>query len=96
MGAVPLVYGSSKVKDIFPDDHAGIEIADFESPKHLAEYLHHLNRNDSEYEKHLKFKIKGGVKNKVLIDLMANRKWGINNDRKKGIFVKLSSIFFIC
>jgi len=84
-GAVPIVYGSSKIKELFPDEQTGIEISEFKSPKDLALFISNLNQNDSEYEKYLKFKKKGGVRNKVLLDLMNKRKWGIHNDRIKGM-----------
>ena len=71
---------------MFPDEKTAIEITDFKNPQELAKFINELNNNDAEYEKYLKFKKKGGVKNKILLDLMDKRKWGINNDRKKGIF----------
>jgi hypothetical protein len=51
----------------------------------LALFINNLNQNDSEYAKYLKFKKKGGVRNKILLDLMEKRKWGIHNDRIKGM-----------
>jgi hypothetical protein len=74
---------------LFPAEKTAIEITDFKNPQELAKFINELNNNDTEYEKYLKFKKKGGVKNKILLDLMDKRKWGINNDRKKGIFNKI-------
>ena len=74
---------------MFPAEKTAIEITDFKNPQELAKFINELNNNDTEYEKYLKFKKKGGVKNKILLDLMDKRKWGINNDRKKGIFNKI-------
>ncbi len=87
VGSVPIVYGSSKAREIFPDNQTAIEVLDFDSPKELADFLLHLNRQDSEYDKYLKFKAKNGVKNSHLLDLMQNREWGINNDRLKGNYI---------
>lgn len=53
----------------------------------MADFLSNLNNNDSEYEKYLKYKTKGGVKNKILLDLMSKRKWGIDNDRIRGSYI---------
>ena len=80
---MPIVYGSPKSKDIFPDNHSAIEILDFKNPKELAKYLLELNENDEEYDKYLNFKKQGGVINKILLDLMKNREWGIDSDRDK-------------
>lgn len=77
---MPIVYGSPKAKDVFPDNHSAIEVLDFKNPKELAKYLLELNENDEEYDKYLKFKKKDGVTNKILLDLMKNREWGIDND----------------
>jgi hypothetical protein len=80
-----LIYGSSKVKELLPDEQTGIEISDFKKPQDLAIFINELNKNDSEYEKYLRFKKKGGIRNRILLDLMEERKWGIHNDRIKGI-----------
>ena len=87
IGSVPIVYGSPKSKDIFPDNHSAIEILDFKNPKELAKYLLELNENDEEYDKYLNFKKQGGVINKILLDLMKNREWGIDNDRNKPSYI---------
>ena len=60
---------------------------DFDNPKQLAYFLINLNKEDSEYDKYLRFKTKNGVKNRHLLDLMQNREWGINNDRVKGNYI---------
>ncbi len=77
------MYGSSKSKDIFPDSHSAIEVLDFKNPKDLADYLHFLDKNDTEYEKYLAFKKPGGVTNKIVRNLISQREWGINNDRTR-------------
>ena len=87
VGSVPIVYGSSKARELFPDNRTAIEVLDFESPKQLANYLNNLNSDDSRYDEYIRFKTKNGVKNKHLLDLMSKRKWGINNDRIKGNYI---------
>ncbi len=84
---MPLAYGSSKIGEILPEKQTVIDILDFKNAEALANYLNKLNKNDTEYEKYLKYKKPGGVKNQVLLDLMSKRKWGINNDRQKGSFI---------
>lgn len=87
VGSVPIIYGSSSVKEIFPDTRTAIEILDYKSPEQLATFLNQLNQNDTEYDTYLRFKTKNGVKNKLLLDLMSTRKWGINNDYIKGNYI---------
>lgn len=70
---MPIVYGSPKVDDILPDAGTAIEVLDFKSARHLASYLHELNRNDTAYDEYLKYKRKGGVRNKFLLELLAKR-----------------------
>ena len=45
---VPVVYGASTVHKLVPP-HSYIDVRHFKSPKHLAEYLLHLDKNDEEY-----------------------------------------------
>jgi alpha-1,3-fucosyltransferase 10 len=83
VGSVPVVYGSSRLQDMLPDSHSAIEVLKFEGPRQLAAYLHELNANDTEYNKYLRYKRPNGVNNRVLIDMMNSRQWGINNDRTR-------------
>ncbi len=53
IGSVPITYGSSKLKDILPDEKTSIDIRNFENPIKLAEYINILNQNDTEYEGNL-------------------------------------------
>jgi alpha-1,3-fucosyltransferase 10 len=87
IGSVPIVYGSAKSKEIFPSEKSAIEILDFKSAKELADFIHRLNQNDTEYDEYLTFKKKNGVTNKVLVDLLSKRGWGINNDRIRGSYI---------
>jgi alpha-1,3-fucosyltransferase 10 len=87
VGSVPIVYGSKRIKDLYPDEKSAIDVRDFENAEELAKFLQELNDNDEEYESYLKYKT-DGVKNKHLIELMENRKWGINNDRVRGNFIE--------
>ena len=59
IGSVPLIYGSPKIKDILPNNKSAIEILDFKSPKHLADFINDLNQNDEEYDKYLEYKTEG-------------------------------------
>ncbi|GAB1601209.1 alpha-(1,3)-fucosyltransferase 10-like [Argonauta hians] len=74
VGTVPVILGSSKVKDFLPDKKSAIIIDDFDTPESLAKYLHFLNENDTEYEKYLQWK-KTGITNNYLKKLMAQREW---------------------
>ncbi len=87
-GTVPIVYGSSKVSDLFPTNKSAIEIVHFGGPKALAEFIHKVNKNDSQYEEYLTYKKKNGVTNTFLISLMTNRTWEINNDPVKGNYIE--------
>ena len=58
-GSVPIYYGADNVKEFLPADNAAINIADFASPKELAEYLLYLDQNDEAYEQHLAWKTQG-------------------------------------
>lgn len=91
-GSVPIYIGSPSVKDWLPNNKSAILAMDFESPKHLADYLHKLNENDDLYNEYLQHKLGGEAKkqitNKNLIESMENRQWGINNDFIKGNFIE--------
>ena len=52
---IPVVYGSEDVHKLAPP-HSYIDARDFKSPKHLAKYLIHLDRNDEEYMSYFKWK----------------------------------------
>ena len=45
---VPVVYGSHDVHKVAPP-HSYIDVRDFKSPQHLAQYLLYLNNNHTEY-----------------------------------------------
>ena len=48
---VPIVRGAGPYKGILPPG-SYIDAADFSSPKHLAAYLHHLDKNDELYNEY--------------------------------------------
>ncbi|XP_068114143.1 alpha-(1,3)-fucosyltransferase 11 [Hyperolius riggenbachi] len=79
LGAIPVYRGSPSVKDWMPNDHSIILIDDFASPKHLAEFILFLDRNDEEYLKYLQYKKPGGTTNKFLLDSIDKREWGVND-----------------
>ena len=45
---VPVVYGSNDVHKVAPP-HSYIDVRDFTSPQHLAQYLLYLDKNNTEY-----------------------------------------------
>ncbi len=54
-GIVPIVYGGADYTDYAPP-HSFINIADFKSPKDLAEYLTLLDKNDALYMEYLQWR----------------------------------------
>ena len=52
---VPVVYGGRDVHKVAPP-HSYIDVRDFKSPKHLAKYLLHLDKNKEEYMAYFKWK----------------------------------------
>ncbi|XP_055357021.1 alpha-(1,3)-fucosyltransferase C-like isoform X2 [Paramacrobiotus metropolitanus] len=54
--AVPVVYGGANYSDLFPP-HSFINVLDFANPESLAEYLHFLDNNPSEYRKYFQWRI---------------------------------------
>ena len=45
---VPVVYGAEGIHKVAPP-HSYIDVRDFKSPKHLAEYLLYLDKHDDKY-----------------------------------------------
>ncbi|KAL1121945.1 hypothetical protein AAG570_003353 [Ranatra chinensis] len=78
-GTVPIYIGSPSVKDWLPNNMSVIFAFDFDSPMHLATYLHQLNTDPEQYKRHLRHKINGSVDNKLLLDEMASRGWSTDN-----------------
>ncbi|GFQ77937.1 alpha-(1,3)-fucosyltransferase 10 [Trichonephila clavata] len=87
IGSVPIYYGSPKIEDWLPNPKSAILVKNFESPKQLAEHLLALLADDSAYEEYLEHMIRSQISNKRLIEAMANREWGINNDPAKKSFI---------
>jgi len=54
-GVVPIVYGGADDSQYAPP-HSYINIADFKSPKELADYLKLLDKNDALYLKYFEWK----------------------------------------
>ena len=52
---VPIVYGGADYSQYAPP-HSVINVADFKSPKDLADYLIVLNNNDALYVRHFEWK----------------------------------------
>ncbi|XP_067128756.1 alpha-(1,3)-fucosyltransferase 10-like isoform X1 [Centruroides vittatus] len=93
VGSVPIYYGSPSIKDWLPHSNSVILATDFNSPKHLADYIHFLNSNKTAYESHLRHKLHKEITNNLLIRTMKNRNWGINNDFEKGNFIEQFECF---
>jgi hypothetical protein len=55
-GCVPVYRGAPNVEDFVPGDHCYINAADFASPRHLAEYLQHLNADETAYAEYFAWK----------------------------------------
>jgi hypothetical protein len=69
-GVVPVYRGAGNIRDFMPADDAVIGAADFASPRDLAAYLRHLDRNDDAYARHLRWKQDGYLEPfKALVDL---------------------------
>ena len=52
---VPVVYGGKGVRKVAPP-RSYIDVRDFKSPKHLAQYLLYLHKHDDEYMSYFKWK----------------------------------------
>ena len=61
---------------------------DFPHPADLAHRLHQLNSNDTLYDFYRQFKFTRVISNEsALPSIMAERTWGIHNDRVRGNFI---------
>ena len=61
-GTVPVWLGTNKIDEILKWGnlkHSVVKVKNFESPKVLADYLHFLAKNKSEYNKYLRWKYEG-------------------------------------
>lgn len=57
-GSVPIYLGAPNVEQFAPGEHCFINTADFPDPKHLAEYLLTLDRDDAAYQAYFAWKEK--------------------------------------
>jgi hypothetical protein len=55
-GCVPVYLGAPNIDDFAPGKNCFINVADFQSPRYLAEYLLWLNNSDEEYQKYFTWK----------------------------------------
>ena len=89
LGVVPIYWGAPNIGDWAPNGKMSyIDVRAFENTMQLAQYLHQLNENDSEYEKYISHKLRGQINNKKLVNAMNERKWGIDNDPEKINFIE--------
>ncbi|XP_012935786.1 alpha-(1,3)-fucosyltransferase 10 [Aplysia californica] len=79
VGAVPIIFGSSKVKDFLPSNKSALLLQEFKSPEHLAMVIKNLNENEVEYEKLRKWKT-SGISNTFLFDTMSSRTWAPDDE----------------
>ncbi|XP_076177033.1 alpha-(1,3)-fucosyltransferase 10 isoform X2 [Ptiloglossa arizonensis] len=81
VGSVPVYYGSPSFKDWLPSNVSAISVLDFKDPKSLANYIHDLSTNDTEYDRYLSHKLFDNYKidNQILMKtLEQNRRWSRN------------------
>jgi hypothetical protein len=57
-GSVPVYLGAPNVARFAPGDHSFINVADFPSPRVLADYLNQLGRDETEYQTYFAWKEK--------------------------------------
>lgn len=56
VGSVPVYLGAPNIDEFAPGDHAFINVADFDGPAHLAEYLRFLATHEEQYAEYLAWK----------------------------------------
>ncbi|KAG0236078.1 Alpha-(1,3)-fucosyltransferase 11 [Actinomortierella wolfii] len=56
LGVVPIVDGPKDYSPFIPSNNSVIREDDFDSPAHLATYLHQLDKDDTAYMSHLSYK----------------------------------------
>src|SRR5262249_38276383 len=54
--SLPCYMGAPNIDDFLPHPYSVIKTADFKSPKHLAQHLHSLLRNDVAYAEYFAWK----------------------------------------
>ncbi|CAL1529741.1 unnamed protein product [Lymnaea stagnalis] len=79
VGTVPIVFGSSRVKDFLPSNNSALEVINFRSAEHLATYINYLNSKDSLYDNMRDWK-SSGISNTYLKEIMEKRTWGPDNN----------------
>lgn len=55
-------------QDWIPNNKSIIIAQEFQSPRHLAEYLHFLSENSTAYNEHLQHKLNTQIDNKVMVE----------------------------
>ena len=69
---VPVVYATKDVRKIAPPN-SYIDVRDFKSPKHLAEYLLYLDKNDTAYMEYFNwrrdYRVKSGPRASLFCQL---------------------------
>ncbi|XP_053983950.1 alpha-(1,3)-fucosyltransferase 10 isoform X1 [Hylaeus volcanicus] len=78
VGSVPVYYGSPTFKDWLPNNMSAISILDFKDPESLANFLHDLSTNETEYDKYLSHKLFDNYEidnQRLKKALESNREW---------------------
>lgn len=88
LGVVPIYWGAPNVVQWLPNNQSVIDVRNYSSPEQLAQHLHQLLANDTEYEKYLDHKLKRLIRNKFLKEAVTKREWGINNDPNRVNFIE--------
>ncbi|XP_059142726.1 alpha-(1,3)-fucosyltransferase 10-like [Physella acuta] len=74
VGTVPIVFGSSRVKDFLPSKKSALVLTDYKSAEQVGAVLQYLNKNDAVYEEYRQWK-NTGISNPFLQDVMTKRTW---------------------
>ena len=79
IGSIPIYMGAPNVQSLLPNDKSALLVQNYASPAELATHIKKINSNDSEYGTYLQHKKdynrgKLLIKNKNLVDMVANRR----------------------
>ena len=99
IGSVPVYFGSDAAQDFMPTNHSIIMVEDFESPKHLAQYLLELNKNDALYDEYLRHKKTKKIENHKLKEILKRQPWKlphINHKYNFGSFMFSGFSCYVC
>lgn len=99
IGSVPVYLGSDAARDFMPTNYSIIMVEDFKSPKHLAQYLLELNKNDTLYNEYLRHKKIKTISNDKLKEILKRQPWKlphINHKYNFGSFMFSGYSCYVC